>query len=85
MKDLQFTIFNVHAPPIYMFHADGDKIVNPNQSKMMAEALEGVGAPHKLEIIEGMGHYFPFKSEKNRKVVREVMDFVMENARPSAP
>jgi acetyl esterase/lipase len=73
------------APPIYLFHADGDDIVNPNQSKMMVAELERVGAPCKFEIIEGMGHFFPFKSEEDRAVVTEILDFVMEIARPASP
>jgi acetyl esterase/lipase len=68
------------APPIYLFHGDSDKVVNTNQSRMMAEALEEIGAVYKLEIIEGLGHYFPFKGEHDSEVVTAIMDFVLEGS-----
>ena len=45
-------------PPTALFLAGDDGLVEPENSKMLAEALEKLGIPCKLEIGESGGHGF---------------------------
>ncbi len=45
------------APMIILQGAD-DKVVPPNQSEMMVDALAAKGVPHAYVLFEGEGHGF---------------------------
>ena len=43
-------------PPVYVWCGNDDKLVDPENSRRLAEELERKGIPHKLEILDGIGH-----------------------------
>ena len=43
-------------PPAYIWCGAADSSVDPENSRMLARALEAAGVPHRLEIFEGVGH-----------------------------
>ena len=45
-------------PPTALFHAAGDDLVDPENSKLVAAALEKAGIPCRLEIGPEGGHGF---------------------------
>ena len=67
------------APPVLLIHGNSDAVVNTEQSRDMAAALEEVGATVKLKIIEGGGHWAAVNAEKSPEVVDEVMDYILEH------
>ena len=44
------------APPFLLRHGTGDRFVPARQSARLAEALRGVGAPVRLDLVEGADH-----------------------------
>ena len=53
-------VSHVHpgAAPMLLVHGLEDDLLPPQQSALMHEALQAVGAPCELEWIEGAGHMF---------------------------
>jgi acetyl esterase/lipase len=53
-------IHHVHgdAPPMLLLHGAADTVVPPGHSERLAAALEGVGAPVRLELVPEGGHCF---------------------------
>ena len=43
-------------PPTFMWYGTADELVPPMNCKMLAEALDKVGVPNKVEEYEGIGH-----------------------------
>lgn len=43
--------------PVLLIHGDKDTVVQPSQSRLMAERLRAAGKPHELIILEGENHY----------------------------
>lgn len=50
------TYVTARFPPTLIVQGDADKVVPPQQAKVMDEALAGAGVQHKLVIIPGGGH-----------------------------
>ena len=46
------------APPFLIMHGSEDRLVPPQQSRMLHAALRKVGAPADLVIVDGAGHGF---------------------------
>jgi acetyl esterase/lipase len=46
------------APPMLLLHGDADTVVPPAHSERLAEALQRVGAPVRLELVAGGEHCF---------------------------
>src|SRR5690606_8843360 len=44
--------------PLILFHGTEDRVVPPNQSQIVADALREKGVPHALVFFEGEGHGF---------------------------
>ena len=42
--------------PVWIFHGKEDKIVSPEKSKIMADALEKCGGDVRFTLLEGKGH-----------------------------
>ncbi|MEO1190048.1 MAG: prolyl oligopeptidase family serine peptidase, partial [Pseudomonadota bacterium] len=57
---LQFLSPNQHldliTAPVFLYHADRDTRVSPNQSYSFAERLAEAGKPHELMIVPDQGH-----------------------------
>ena len=43
-------------PPVYIWCGDADKTVPPDNTKIMAEALNKAGIPYKCEVFPGVDH-----------------------------
>lgn len=43
--------------PVLLIHSKEDQIVPFTQSQVFADALQRLGKPYELQILEGMGHY----------------------------
>lgn len=43
-------------PPTYLWCGDADATVDPDNSRLMAAALEAAGVPHRFEIFPGVDH-----------------------------
>lgn len=43
-------------PPTYVWCGDADDVVPPENSKMLADALESAGVPVRFDIFPGVGH-----------------------------
>lgn len=44
------------APPFLLLHGGADRVVPPEQSRLLEEALRAVGAPVELRVIAGAPH-----------------------------
>jgi acetyl esterase/lipase len=69
------------APPILILHGTADKSVSIEQSRLFAAALEKVGAPHELVIVEGAPHTFHLQP-KQRDLRPVVLGFFDRYLRP---
>ena len=70
------------APPILTLHGTADPIVLVSQAKALDAALEKVGAPHEMLLLEGQGHGF---SGAAAEQAREAgYQFFKTHLRPSA-
>ena len=63
LQEAMNSVFEIpeHAegfPPTALFVAGGDDLVNPENSKMLARTLEGLGIPCRLEVGPTGGHGF---------------------------
>lgn len=52
------TNVNAETPPAFLFHAKDDKVVVPENSEVMHQALEEHGVPAELQLYEKGGHGF---------------------------
>jgi acetyl esterase/lipase len=43
-------------PPVYTLHGESDRVVSPDQSRRLSEALTSAGVPNVLRLEPGMGH-----------------------------
>jgi len=53
------------AAPVLLLHGSKDPIVDPNQSRMMADALKGAGKAFEYGVLEGEKHPFTDWKDKN--------------------
>jgi acetyl esterase/lipase len=44
-------------PPFLLLHGDGDRVVDPRNSRVMAERLTSVGVPLTYKRYAGIGHF----------------------------
>lgn len=58
--------------PLLLLQGTEDKVVPPNQAKVMAEALQRKGIPHALVMFEGEGHGFRVPANKQRAIELEL-------------
>ncbi len=56
------THVNAASAPTLFFHGDKDKIVPPQQSKIMCDSLKKAGVPAELIVWKGSGHDAPVKT-----------------------
>lgn len=69
-------------PPTMLLHGDQDADVSCELSKQMALSLEKYSVPHRLIILEGLGHVFdryfdPSLARQNPSKVGEAFDAVL--------
>jgi acetyl esterase/lipase len=64
------------APPFLFFHGTEDKVVSVRQSKVLAEALQKVGASAKVVEIKGAGH--GWKGEQLKDTFEQMQSFFDE-------
>jgi acetyl esterase/lipase len=67
--------------PILIIHGTADNSVSIEQSKLFAAALEKVGAPHELVIVEGAPHTFHLQP-KQRDLRPVVLGFLDRYLKP---
>ncbi|RYD33698.1 MAG: alpha/beta hydrolase, partial [Verrucomicrobiaceae bacterium] len=48
------------SPPVFLYHAEKDKLVKPEHPLAMMEALEEKKVPHQIQWIPGRGHIGAF-------------------------
>ena len=63
--------------PILLFHGLNDKVVNPNQSKVLFDSLQKKGVPCKLHLLENEGHGFS-KITSQEMVIEKSYAFIKE-------
>ena len=66
-------------PPFLIMHGNKDDIVPYQQSELLRDALQKVGAPVTFKIIEGAGHGFG-----GADIDRQVAAFLNEHLKPKA-
>ncbi|MCB9638897.1 MAG: S9 family peptidase [Myxococcales bacterium] len=64
--------------PVAIFQGDEDRVVPPDQSASIAQALKSRGVPHIYRLFAGEGHGWR-KSETILAYYRELMDFLKEH------
>lgn len=73
-------IEHVHAatPPIFVLQGTRDFLVPHTQATSFAARLTAVGAPHRLEIVEGAVHGFDriAPDERARRLIEESREFL---------
>jgi acetyl esterase/lipase len=47
-------------PPVFLYHATGDRLVPREHTEIMAAALTAAGVPHEIYWIKGRGHITGF-------------------------
>jgi acetyl esterase/lipase len=68
-------------PPVFLYHAGWDQLVQPEQARRMHEKLKQTGVPTELFIVNGLGHATLFLF--NRSAVRKGIDFLARVLKPS--
>jgi dipeptidyl aminopeptidase/acylaminoacyl peptidase len=68
------------APILLMFGHD-DTVVNPQQSRAMADALKGAGKPVEIVELPNEDHWLS-RASTRIAVVKGSVDFVMKNNPP---
>ena len=82
-KASPLTYVSKDSAPFLIMHGDQDKVVPPQQSRVLAEALKKAGVEVKLQMVEGNGHGGPgFSCPENRKLVE---DFFAKHLRSGSP
>ncbi len=75
-------IEHVHPalPPIFVLQGTRDYLVPHSQATAFAERLRAVGAPHRLEIVDGGLHGFDRLAPDDRAIalIGEVRDFLVQ-------
>jgi len=69
---------SVGDPPMLLLHGSEDLCVPPEQSILMADALERAGVPHRLIIVDGARHGFEtlFEKPQTRDLLPEILAFL---------
>jgi dipeptidyl aminopeptidase/acylaminoacyl peptidase len=70
--------------PLLMIHGTRDYIVPPDQTKMMAAALDRAGKTYSNVLIEGADHYFG-EDTHQRQLLTELGKFVDSHLRAQVP
>jgi acetyl esterase/lipase len=52
------TYITSSTPPMLLIAGSDDKVVNPDQSRHFDRALQSVGVPVKIMLLQGVGHSF---------------------------
>src|SRR5690606_4027519 len=65
-------------PPVFVIHGTADRTVPPGQSSALVEALNKVGVPAELSVVEGGGHG-GFDAEQRRKIWLQLTAFLAKN------
>ena len=47
---------NADYPPTFLWCGDADKTVDPDNSRMLADALAACHVPHRLTVFPGVDH-----------------------------
>ncbi len=55
--------------PVLLMHGSKDNIVDPNQSRMMADALKGAGKTYEYVVLDGEGHHWAEWKDKTLSMV----------------
>jgi pimeloyl-ACP methyl ester carboxylesterase len=45
------------TPPLLLLHSKQDEVIPYQQSELLAQALDRVGAPYEMHLFDGMKHY----------------------------
>jgi dipeptidyl aminopeptidase/acylaminoacyl peptidase len=70
----------LNLPPFLFFRGTDDRLVPLDQSKRLAEKLQGVGVPARVVVLEGEGH--GVSDAKNQQAMKEMLDFLGERLKP---
>ena len=70
-------------PPMLLFHGADDRLVPPDQSRRLAEALRQAGVAHRLIVVPGARHGFGLATE-DRDFLPEILAF-LESAWNASP
>jgi acetyl esterase/lipase len=62
-------------PPMLLIHGSDDRLVPPDQSQLLASALERAGVAHRLIVVAGARHGFGFRVGP-RDLLPEVLAFL---------
>ena len=75
-------IFHIHRndPPFLIMHGLADPLVPPEQSRLLATALENAGVPADLTLIPGAGHGGP--PFGTPAMVKKLFDFLSMSFQP---
>jgi len=64
--------------PILLIHGDKDTVVQPGQSRLMAERLKAAGKPYELVILENENHYLT-RSATRTRTLEALEQFLAKN------
>ena len=65
------------AAPVLLMHGDKDDVVDPNQSRMMAEALKAAGKTYDYVVLKDEGHHFAdWKDKTTALMLTRSVDFL---------
>ncbi len=65
------------AAPVLLMHGDKDDVVDPNQSRMMAEALKAAGKTYDYVVLKDEGHHFAdWKDKTTTLMLTRSVDFL---------
>ncbi len=74
-------VAHVHAgaPPFLLRHGTADRFVPVHQSERLAEALRGVGAPVRLDLVEGADHLWLGDPDAARTAFDDAVAFLTDH------
>jgi dipeptidyl aminopeptidase/acylaminoacyl peptidase len=67
------------APPFLLRHGTADRFVPVRQSERLAEALLGVGAPVRLDLVEGADHLWLGDPQAARTAFDDAVAFLTDH------
>ena len=65
------------SPPVLIVHGLSDPIVDYGQAVELANVLRAKGVPHRLVLLEGVGHMFDLVSWQGRPLPRDLRPVVL--------
>ncbi len=77
------TYISADDGPVLTIHGTADRLVPPEQAKLLDEKMKAEGVSHTLLLLEGQGH--GFQGEAGAQAIQATFDFFEKHLKPATP